>query len=268
MKSLELDIGRMLKAFVLTCFCLLLIVPTISLQAQTPEPTPIPLRPSSQELQALDSIAKHLEEMSASSDTTANASTLILGGAFFVLMLVILIIVVWIARGGLNRVWDIITTERQRANTAEQSETTMRIQYDERDRQAAEYRTRTAEAQDRTAAAQERTANVLKEIPNREDANRQQKAIQDNNDQNTKAITAHVDEAVKPILEATETIIEAADNTLTTLQEVEKRLGQLATKAELTEQLQPLRESVERLREAIEHQLLPSLPPTTIDAPP
>lgn len=38
----EIDVGRMVKAFILSCFCLLMIVPSISLRAQQATPTPAP----------------------------------------------------------------------------------------------------------------------------------------------------------------------------------------------------------------------------------
>lgn len=143
---------------------LLIIAAPLVAQAPIPTSAPAPTQTSA-ELQALDQIAQRLQAMSATDASTANGSTIFLAASFFILMVIVLIAVAWIARGGLNRFWEAITTERKGRLDAEKKEEEARDEHEryvsERDRDRSAYDEKITRNLDQFASTQMRMLEMF-----------------------------------------------------------------------------------------------------------
>jgi archaellum component FlaC len=219
----------MIRGFVLTMVCALLLIGVPPLQAQQGTATaPPPPTASSAEIRLLGEIALQLQSMSENNSQTINGAVLLLGIGFILLIACVLVTIVWLARGGLDGVlkglWETINAERRRANAAEESETHLRVLKDDSERRADEYRAKTAEAL-------ERTAKILAGLETSQDAQTRSDAAVN---KIVTDINAHTDAVVAGAKEQLEQAAEHVEKAAETISDV-------VTKQHLSNELNPIR---------------------------
>lgn len=198
MKRLEIDIGRTARAFVLTCFCLLMVVPTIAVQAQTA----VPLPPGSGIDAGIQTVTNSVDRLGITSFVTAIV-------AIIALVLVLLLFVA-VYRYGASPLLGIIKDER----LARAQDRQDRIDAENRrilaEKELTEYRERQAAAEERRLAAQEAGVKTQERLI----------AIMDEQE-NRKESQARTDGAVATIKANTEEAMTAA------MSEVKTNLGKI-----------------------------------------
>lgn len=236
MHRLELDIGRMARAFVLTCFCLLMVVPTISVQAQQPTPPPAPtLSPGAQTI--------------IQTTTDAIDRYGILNVAMFVLLIAVVVIAVIAARSFIVPLINSNSTGNQQLILLVQQIASISQQGFKAQQDTAVAIQRMADAADRGTTVDERMAVVLNTLESKHDAH-EDRVMQ------AKQINEYADQVIAPVKEV-------VDNTLESVKGIENKLDTLMTHEDFTEeiakQLQPVRDDIAELRKTIEDRLLPTI---------
>lgn len=230
---MRLSAPHMLRGFALGSGIALLLFAADPLQAQTTNIAPTPA-PTSPELRVLDEIAQRLETMSASNTTTINGAALMMGGAFFVLMLVVLVVTVWVARGGLQPLFATLNREQRRADAAEQSETSMRVISDSKEKAAAEVRKQMAASLDHQATTLDKVTEKLMVMEGTEQA---QKRTDTAAGRIITEVNAHTDQTIS---DAKEKLEKAAAQ----VEQAAKTIDDVVTKDHLSNELKPIREEL------------------------
>ncbi len=269
MHLLELDIGRMLKAFVLTFFSLLLMVSLFTVHAQASTPTPAPSTDEIERLTIL--VTQLLQKQSATDASTVNTSVIIIGLGMLGITLLQLVSVRTLVRPFLNF---IDTNQKERDDALEKAAAAKKredeaheilLQRIEADSEKDKSSTR-LEIQ-RTDSIQE-LARVSKTIVNDVET-RTQSA--ERGEREVGKVNAHFDESVQPLNEGIGDI-------KNTLKDAIDKLDRVATRENLNEIVEPiskeLRSVVQRvgdlegaIREMIETGEHPAILSTTPPSP-
>lgn len=237
MHLLELDIGRTVRAFVLTCFCLLMIVPTMTLQAQSATSTPSPA-------------STLVNDFNSLKDSIGVVGALLIG-----VVVVILAIFYLIARYYVSPMASSQTAK-------DQAIITMASQVSTAGAQTATTLGQSAQLHSETATFMKGMLTQMNELQTRTEAEKQQQAIQANSNSARDAINTHFDEVVAPVKQA-------VDNTLASVKSIEAKVDELMMIKGFSEELKDVRNDIAELRRTIEERLLPPLaPPEAAQAPP